>query len=810
MKLSLTALMACCLSSLLGIGGVQLLAELPDQALPPVLALVALLLLGLGRRWRAPWLWVLAFGLLGFGYAGWRAQLAMGQQLPPAWEGRDVSVLGLVASLPQPTMGIAGDPGWRFQFEVEAVLTPGAQVPTRLLLAAYGPGEAAPSRWRVGDRWRLTLRLRRPHGLMNPHGFDYELWLLEQGLRATGTVRPGAQLLQSAVAYPVDRLRQSLRDRIYAHLNDSRAAGVLAALSLGDQAAIAREDWALFRQTGVAHLMSISGLHVTMFAWLAGALVGRLWRLGPGLMLWLPAPQAALWGGVAAALAYALFAGWGVPAQRTVWMLATLALLRSLGRLWPWPAMLLAAAWLVCVIDPWALTQAGFWLSFVAVGLLMATGPDQAAQAAAPPWRERLLHGLRSTWHTQWVATVGLAPLGLLLFQQISLVGMVANLLAIPLVTLFITPLALAGAALPGLWDLAAWLVQALNGGLQWLAAQPMAVWSVPVAPWWAQAGGLLAGLLLVLPLPWRVRALGLPLALPLLWPVLPQLAPGRFELLAIDVGQGTAVLVKTRAHLLLYDSGPAYAFDSNAGQRVILPLLRARGERRIDVLMLSHRDSDHVGGAASVLREFDVASLRSSLEPGHPLLGGPRPHTRCQAGQRWQWDGVDFELLHPLPEAYAGPTKSNALSCVLRVSSEQTGQSLLLTGDIEAGQELALVARAGPALRSQVLIAPHHGSKTSSTAEFLEAVAPQTVIVQAGYRNRFGHPAASVTARYEARHFTMLTSPGCGAWRWDGLSSVCERERRRRYWHAPSPAGAASAASGTSTPGDEAPESPL
>jgi len=804
LKLGLTALMASCLSSLLGIAGVQLLAELPGLAALLGLGLGALLLLGLGWRWRQLTSVVLAFALLGFGYGAWRAHLAMSQHLPAAWEGRDISLLGLVASLPQPTVGIAGDPGWRFQFEVEMVLTPGAQVPPRLLLAVYGEGEAAPSRWRVGDQWRLTVRLRRPHGLMNPHGFDYELWLLEQGLRATGTVRPGAQQLQSAAAYPVDRLRQSLRDRIYRHVPDSRAAGVLAALSLGDQGAIAREDWALYRQTGIAHLMAISGLHITMFAWLFGALVGRLWRRGPDLMLWLPAPQAALWGGVAAALAYALFAGWGVPAQRTVWMLVTLVLLRSLGRLWPWPMMLLAAAWVVCVIDPWALTQAGFWLSFVAVGLLMATGPDQPAMTAAPRWREHLTHSLRSTWHTQWVATLGLAPLSLLLFQQVSVVGMVANLLAIPLVTLLITPLALLGAALPLLWQVAAWLVQTLNLGLQGLATQPMAVWSVPVAPLWAQAGGLLAGLLLVLPLPWRVRALGLPLALPLLWPVLPQMAPGRFEVLAIDVGQGTAVLVRTREHLLLYDSGPAYAFDSNAGQRVILPLLRARGERRIDVLMLSHRDSDHVGGAASILKEFDVRALSSSLEAGHPLLGAAPQPRRCMAGQQWDWDGVRFEVLHPLPEAYGGTSKSNAMSCVLRVSSPQTGQSLLLTGDIEAAQEQALVARSGPTLRSQVLIAPHHGSKTSSTAELLEAVAPQTAVFQAGYRNRFGHPAASVMARYEARHIAVVTSADCGAWRWDGLTSICERDSRRRYWHAPRQAAAAS------SPDHDVRESPL
>ena len=490
-----------------------------------------------------------------------------------------------------------------------------------------------------------------------------------------------------------------------------------------------------------------------------------------------------------AAFGYALFAGWGVPSQRTVWMLATLALLRSLGRQWPWPLLLLAAAWVVCLIDPWALTQAGFWLSFAAVGLLMASSPDQAVAVADAGWRARLWHNARGIWHTQWVATLGLAPLSLLLFQQVSLVGFAANLVAIPLVTLLITPLALLGAALPQLWDLAAWLVGLLGGYLQWLTALPMAVWRVPVAPLWAQAGGVLAGLLLVLPLPWRVRTLALPLALPFLWPVSPRPEAGRFEVLAVDVGQGTAVLVRTRQHLLLYDSGPAYAFDSNAGQLVLLPLLRARGERRIDLMMLSHRDTDHVGGAASILKEFEVLGLSSSLEPDHPLLATPVPHTRCAAGQQWLWDGVRFEVLHPSTEFYASARKPNTVSCVLRVSATLAGrtQSLLLTGDLEAAQEQALVAQLGAHLHSQVLVVPHHGSKTSSTGDFLNAVAPHTAIFQAGYRNRFGHPVPSVMARYRERNIAALTSPDCGAWWWDGSTSLCERERRRRYWHEPS-----------------------
>jgi competence protein ComEC len=318
------------------------------------------------------------------------------------------------------------------------------------------------------------------------------------------------------------------------------------------------------------------------------------------------------------------------------------------------------------------------------------------------------------------------------------------------------------------------------------LAAWPMAVWQLPVAPIWAQALGLLGGLILVSPTPLRLRALGLALALPMLWPAPPRPPPGEFELVAADIGQGTAVLLLTSAHHLLYDSGPSYGPEANAGQRVLLPLMFALGLERLDLLMLSHRDSDHTGGAASVLSGLPVAGLSSSLESGHPLLAGPVPQRRCEAGQTWVWDAVHFEVLHPQAAHYAQGLKSNAMSCVLRVSSA-AGRSALLTGDLEAPQELDLVQRSPVgALRSEVLLVPHHGSKTSSTEAFLGAVAPRWAFAQAGYRNRFGHPAPAVLARYQAQGIELLTSAACGAWRWrsDMPDGQCQREQFKRYWH--------------------------
>ncbi|MDP3082403.1 MAG: DNA internalization-related competence protein ComEC/Rec2 [Rubrivivax sp.] len=535
---------------------------------------------------------------------------------------------------------------------------------------------------------------------------------------------------------------------------------------------------------------------MTMFAWLAGAVVGALWRRGGRLMLWLPAPTAARWGGLLCACAYAVLAGWGVPAQRTVWMIGVVVLLRTLGLRWPARLVLLAAAVAVTAIDPWALLQPGFWLSFAAVGLLMASESPRAGLAIDATRWARLLATLRGGLRTQAVATVGLAPLTLIFFQQLSLVGFAANLVAIPLVTLLITPLALIGILVPACWPLAGALVQGLSALLALLAQWPLAQWTAAAAPLWAALAGLLGGTLLVLPLPWRWRALGLPLLLPLLAPPLLRPPHGGFETVVADVGQGTAVLLRTRRHLLVYDAGPRYSPAADAGQRVLLPLLRARGETRIDLLMLSHRDSDHVGGAAALLAHGGVAALSSSLADDHALLASGVAHSRCDAGQSWVWDGVHFEVLHPRAEDHASVSKANALSCVLRVQGER--HSLLLSGDIEAAQEAALLAR-GAALRSSVLLVPHHGSRTSSTPAFIDAVAPHTAVVQAAYRSRYGHPAPDVQARYEARGISFVRSDRCGAWTLaaDGASH-CERERARRYWHHRSvPSGAASAAAG-------------
>ncbi len=741
--------------------------------------------------------------VLAFAQTGLRASHYLAQALSPLREGQSLQVVGLVANLPQLMEDSA-----RFRFEVEStrdVNGTRVELPPQLLLGWYGHRlnssddtlQPPPADLRPGDRWQFTVRLKAPHGHINPHGFDYELWLWEQGLHATGYVRqsakdPSPRWLGATWKHPVERLRQRVRSAITAQVPERAVAGIVAALLVGDQAAIERADWDVFRATGVAHLMAISGLHITGLAWLAAVCAGWLWRRSDLVWprrpwsLWWPAPWAASGVGVCVALAYAVFTGWGVPAQRTVWMLALVTLLRWRGLHWPWPQVWLSVCAVVLALDPWAFTQAGFWLSFVAVGVLFASGrePQPLVKSRRWWWLRALTtawHSARGMWREQWLMSACLAPLTLLLFHQVSLVGLFANLLAVPWVTLVVTPLCLLGLVLPLAWGLAAGALQVLVWVLNACAEVPWAQWSAPAAPLWACAAALVGMGVWAMRVPLWMRCFGVALVLPVLSWQTPRPAQGTFELLAADMGQVHAVLLRTATHSLLYDTGPRYSAETDAGQRVLVPLLRAWGER-LDRLIISHQDSDHSGGAPAVMAMQPQADVLTSIPADHGLQA-LHPMQRCERGQSWLWDGVRFEVLHPRAQDYDRMAKPNALSCVLRVTSPHA--SALLAGDIEAPQEQALV-HSGQALNADWLLVPHHGSATSSTSAFLAAVQPRIAVVQAGYRNRFGHPRAEVLARYQDLSVQVVQSPRCGAsqWRSDRPNVVqCERRTQQRYW---------------------------
>jgi len=725
---------------------------------------------------------------LGFAWAAGCAHLRMADRLAADLEGRDLVVSGVVASLPA-----IGERSVRFEFDVESVSGGNTGVPKRILLSWYrsGPAQAAedapagledPYAVHPGERWLFTVRLKRPHGSVNPHGFDYEAWLLERGLGASGYVRQrGGQRKigeRNSIADAIERVRERVRARFLSVLEDSPTAGVLVALVVGEQRAIDAEDWRLFSRTGVTHLMSISGLHVTLISGMAAALVSYGWRRSVTLALMLPARKAAALAATLAALLYTLLAGFGVPAQRTFFMVGAVAAALWFGRLSA-PSRVLALALLaVLLLDPWAVLAAGFWLSFGAVGLIFYVSHGWTGRES---W-------LAQWGRVQWAITVGLAPAALLLFSQVSLVGPLANAVAIPAVSAIITPLALACALLPvdALLRFTDALTGALMRFLEWCDALPVAVWQQPVPPAWA-VGVALAGVAwLLAPRGTPSRWIGLLLFLPALTAVPPRPAPGEAWITTLDVGQGLAVLVRTAEHNLLYDAGPAYGTQSDSGERIIAPYLRATGALRLDAMVVTHNDSDHSGGALSVMLNAEVLDFLSSLEPQNPIAAAAPNARPCVRGDRWQWDGIGFEVLHPAREDYAaGALRTNNLSCVLRVSSGHG--SMLLTGDIEKAAEALLVEREGAGLRAGVASAPHHGSRTSSTQEFLVALRPELVVVPAGYRNRFGHPRADVLERYAAAGARVLRTDLDGAVTVQlaagGAHAFGERAARPRYW---------------------------
>ncbi|MDP3537784.1 MAG: DNA internalization-related competence protein ComEC/Rec2 [Azonexus sp.] len=760
--------------------GVLLLQMQPELPVSGLWALGgALLVLPRWRwsGWPARLLAIVGCCALGFAWAGWRADIRVSENLAAEWEGRDIEVIGVVATLPQDFSN-----GTRFEFALETALTAGVSVPQHIMLSWYQgrrDGEAFERLpVRPGERWRFTVRLKRPHGNANPGGFDYEVWLLEHDIRATGYIRPNpAQRLSEMVwqpEYVIERLRYLVRAR-YAEVLPSDSypwAGILVALAVGDQKAIQGDLWTTFNRTGTTHLMSISGLHVTMVAALFGWLVSFGWRRAPKLALRLPAQKAGLLAACVAALLYTLLAGFAVPAQRTLYMLLVAALAMLSGRIVAPSRTLSLALLVVLLIDPWAVLAAGFWLSFGAVGALLYVGSAEVGQGRG--WRQRA----RAWGVVQWAATLASLPVLLLVFQQFSLVSPLANAVAIPVISFIVTPLALLGAVVPWwpILELAHWVMDWLMLFLNWGAVWP--VWQAPAPPLWAGVAAGLGVAICLLPRGMPGRLLGLFLLLPaLFWPV-DKPAEGEAWITVLDVGQGLASVVRTREHTLIYDPGPLYSAESDAGQRVVVPYLRMLGLSRVDMLMVTHRDSDHSGGTISVQSALAVGELRSSV----PEIGGEP----CLAGQRWVWDGVIFEVLHPTAENAAVNGKSNHLSCVLRVDAG--GRRMLLTSDIEAPDEVAMLARYPGQLAADILLVPHHGSKTSSTPAFLQAVGAREAVIPVGYRNRFGHPKAEVVARYEASGMILWRTDRDGAVTVrlgaDGMKLSAWRQVHRRYWH--------------------------
>lgn len=764
--------------------------------------------------------------ILGFAWNARYAENRLNHILASDLEGINLTIEGRVVALPQ---GNAA--GAKFAFDVDDAFSHGELInpfPRRIYLSWQPAWRSTQSIPEIipGQRWKLKVKLKRPYGSLNPYTFDFERWSFQQDFGASDSVKSGELLLAKEIGFTefalaMELARWHLRRKIQSILSaDARYAGVIVALVMGDQNAIDQDDWQIFNATGIGHLISISGLHVTMLAGMGAALAGWTWRRRSWPLV-IPVSKVAAISGLLTAFIYAWLAGFQIPAQRTMYMVGVVAFALWSGRnprsfdIWWW------ALAFVLLVDPMAPYTPGFWLSFGAVAAILFAMGNSEGLLGIPTGKEFELHwfyrmtkALREACRVQAVVTVALLPFTLYWFYQVSLVSPFANAFAIPLVSYVVTPFAIAGALLPEF--IGRWLLLSAHAAMEYLAMvlDWMASWSWSVVwsrqpEWWAL---LISGVGIIyairpgrLMLSWRLRLLALSLSIPLFIPSLsdlgrPSLSSGEFRVSALDIGQGTAVLIETANKKLLYDTGPIIGSKDDAGQRVILPHLRGRGINQIDRMVISHSDSDHVGGATTLLKHIQFDSMMGSLPARNSLLLNLAtrkiPSIPCKFGQRWSWDGVEFIVWHPREETLFEeqyPGKPNEMSCVLEVRNHDT--SFWLTGDVEKQGELEITERLDlPALteiggRQVIFMAPHHGSKTSSSLALLQKVNPDLAFAQNGYRNRYGHPHPTVSARYADLGIPFFQTPLTGALLWefrnnrDSLMQIW-RHDIKRLWH--------------------------
>jgi competence protein ComEC len=754
--------------TVLGILPVSLLPRLPDPWMVVAMAGCGLALLlrgGASRRFCS--------GLaLGAGLALAHGHVLVRARLPEACVGQYVTVHATINSLPRRSVMRDGQLRHRFEVVPDEIRPLRCAGPRAILLSLYGEETLRP-----GDRWRFEARLRRPWGLSNPGSFNMQSWFAQSGIDAVGSIRSGSAELLEERASPWSihhRLRRMVSLRLADLPVEVEVASMLQAVTVADKSGIDGELWSLLQQFGVNHLLVISGLHIALVAgagYLLAWPVQRLSALAGRQIPWLPGLLA-----LVLATAYAALAGFSVATQRALSMLVCFIVADLAGRRSGSADTLLLAAAVVLVLNPLAALGSGFWLSFGAVAALLWLSCWQ--RGAARPRRLLATH--------LFMALVML-PMGGWWFGGSSLVSALANLIMVPLVGSFVVPLALLGAllclfGLPGdllVWKLAAWPLQQLL---------PAAMRLVDQSPAWLYyhlSPGLTAVLLAIpalalgaVPAGPRLKLFAVLLLLPLLLPAARR-EPGTM-VTVLDVGQGTAVVVMAGDRALLYDTGGGDPAGSNMASSVVLPYLRSRGITALDMLVVSHADQDHSAGMAAIHRAMPVRQLR--VGPGIPAL--PPAGRVCRAGEAWRWPGgQSFRFLSPAVET---GLPSNDGSCVLQVSIG--AYRLLIPGDIERKRELALVRYWGPELRSDWLLAAHHGSATSSAPALVKTVRPATVVFSSGYANRFGHPHESVVRRFRRDEALLLSTAEMGALEFHimpGQAPVIAARRalKRRFW---------------------------
>jgi competence protein ComEC len=728
------------------LAGVLALQYLPE--LPPWYCYAGVFAAPLVLRWRP--LWLPTVFLLGFFWAAYHAQGTLDAVLDARLEGRTVLVQGTVADLP----GKLPNRSVRFLFHADRLdAGNGWDTFARKFRLSWYQTQEKPA---LGERWQLAVRLKRPHGNANPGGFDYERWLFQQGISATGYVRDDRRnrRLESRSVSFIDAMRNAIAAWFNAREHPPPGLALVRALTIGDAGAIDPAQWDVLRATGTTHLMVISGTHISLVAGLVFWLTRRAWsRLG-GWPESIPAVQVAVVTALLSATFYALLTGLGIPSRRALIMLAVGMIALLAGR-WSRPAHVLCLAVIATlVIDPLVVLASGWWLSFWAVSMIFYNTSGRFGGNGL--WsRLTRLH---------IVLAVGMLPLLLVFYQQASLVAPLANVIAVPWVSLLVVPTALVGtlllfiSATAGglLLNLAAWLMDALWPCLNWLANQDFALLNQHQPLTWTLLPAIAGLFLLFAPRGFPGKWLGLVMLLPMLAAGPPGPALGEVWVTLLDVGQGLSTVVRTRDHTLVYDAGPSYSPGFDTGRTVVVPYLRSQGVGRIDKLVVSHGDNDHIGGVPSILKSYPVADV----EAGIPELLTMHKARQCRRGEHWRWDGVDFSVLHPDTRRYR---KGNNESCVIRIEA-RGGRRILLTGDIEAEPERRLLQASRDRLPVDVLVVPHHGSLTSSSPAFVETVRPGYALFPTGYRNRFRFPREPVVERYRKAGSVLLDTAPQGA----------------------------------------------
>ena len=688
--------------------------------------------------------------VIGYTYSLFIAHSILDERISNEIEAKTLRVTGTVIGIPQQQSDTL-----RFYLDVKhSALSDKPMIPLefkgKVKLAWYRHNM---QKFASGETWQLEVKLKRPHGFNNTGGFDYSRWLFREEVLATGYIRQSDynQRLASASVWHLDSLRERLYKTIQSKVDDPSIAALISALSVAIRQDISPAHWEIFRLTGTSHLIAISGLHIAMVAGFAFLPISLIWMLFPALYLRLPIKVAILILGAVFATVYALLAGFTIPTQRALVMvlLGLFALLAK--QKIPLGHLLAATVLAVLLVDPLASLSEGFWLSFFAVALIF-----YLLGQTHKPLRYRLLS-------IQLLLSLGMIPLSAAFFSSASLISPLANLLAIPWVTLLVAPSILLGLLLlfiaPILshycFMVATWGIEVLLSYLTYLSELSNSSITFAEIPTFIIVIALFGVLIVALPRYFIGRYLAVIFIAPLFLFSVKRPAEGAFKLTVLDSGQGLASVLQTQHHVMVFDTGERYSAQFDIGKMVVLPYLQAQQIHAIDKLVVSHFDKDHRGGAAAIMAQLPVLQLLSN----DAVFIGKRKAMLCRAGQHWVWDKVQFTVLSP--SAAQASLSQNERSCVIKVSNAY--HSVLLIADIEKQTERYLLKHNREALKSDVMLVPHHGSKTSSLWPFIGAVKPQLAIVSAGYKNRFNLPHPKIMARYQQLNIPVFNTAQYG-----------------------------------------------